>query len=243
MNAISRRRFIQSTALATGTAVGVGALSAFEPSAPAKTSPSLAPVATPSTPDQALARLKAGNARFARGHPLNQGRDSVRRAQLAESQAPYAVILGCSDSRVIPEILFDAGIGDLFLVRVAGNAAGTTNLVGSIEYSVAVLGSKLIFVLGHQNCGAVKAAVENVTEGKSVPGDMPAFVQPIIPAARTVTSLPKDEQVDAAIKQNVRLQVQTLPLQSSILENAVAHGEVKVVGGVYKLRSGRVELL
>lgn len=199
---------------------------------------------TPVTsPEDALSRLKAGNARFVSGHPTNQGRDSVRRAELAHSQSPFAVVLGCSDSRVVPEVLFDQGIGDLFVVRVAGNTATTPILVGSIEYAIAELGSVLVVVLGHQECGAVKAALANVTKGKTSPGDIPAVIEPILPAARLATSAPGGQQLGFAVEENVRMQVQDLPSNSNIVQSAVLSGKLKVVGAVYELVSGQVSFL
>jgi carbonic anhydrase len=194
--------------------------------------------------DQALQRLLAGNGRFVQGAPVNQGRDSVRRAAVAETQTPFAVILGCSDSRVPPEVLFDEGIGDLFLVRVAGNTATTEPaLLGSIEYSVAVLGSVLLMVLGHEGCGAVKATIDHVTKGAQEPGHIEAFVDPIIPAVQAVQGQPADQLVTAAIQQNVRLQVQQLSASQPLLAPQVAAGKLKVVGAEYHLTSGQVQLV
>jgi carbonic anhydrase len=193
--------------------------------------------------DQALQRLLAGNRRFVQGVPVNQGRDSVRRASVAETQKPFAVILGCSDSRVPPEVLFDEGIGDVFLVRVAGNTAAAPALVGSIEYSAAVLGSVLLMVLGHENCGAVKATIAHVTEGAQEPGHVEAFVDPIIPAVQAVQNQPADQLLTAAIQQNIRLQVQQLSASTPLLAPLVSSGKLKVVGGEYQLASGQVQLV
>ncbi|HWC38001.1 MAG TPA: carbonic anhydrase, partial [Acidimicrobiales bacterium] len=185
----------------------------------------------------------AGNRRFVTGVPVNQGRDSVRRAAVAETQKPFAVILGCSDSRVPPEVLFDEGIGDVFPVRVAGNTANADSLVGSIEYSAVALGSVLLMVLGHEGCGAVKAAVATVTKGEQQPGHVQAFVNPIVPAVQAVQNQPSDQLVNAAIQQNIRLQVQQLSASQPLLAPLVSSGKLKVVGAEYQLASGQVQLV
>ncbi|MGO9028322.1 MAG: carbonic anhydrase [Acidimicrobiales bacterium] len=193
--------------------------------------------------DQALQRLMAGNRRFVAGVPVNQGRDSVRRAAVADHQNPFAIILGCSDSRVPPEVIFDEGIGDLFLVRVAGNTASEPALVGSIEYSAEHLGSVLLMVLGHEGCGAVKATIDHVQNGTVEPGHIEAFVDPIIPAVQAVEGQPADQLVDAAVQQNVRLQVQQLSASTPLLASLVSAGKLKVVGAEYQLDTGQVQVV
>ena len=193
--------------------------------------------------DDALARLMAGNQRFIHGKQVNQGRDTVRRVALAETQSPFVIIVGCSDSRVVPEVIFDEGLGDMFLVRAAGNTAMDPVLLGSIEYGVAVLGSVLLMVLGHQDCGAVKASLKQVKGGEAPPGDIPAVLAPILPAAQSVKSDPAATQLDAAIQQNVRNQVAALSASAAVLQPAVAAGTLKIVGAEYQLASGRVTIL
>jgi carbonic anhydrase len=222
---------------AAGT-LGACTSSTTDPSAGASTT--TLPVADG---EQALQRLMAGNRRFVTGVPVNQGRDSVRRAAVAEHQNPFAVILGCSDSRVLPEVVFDEGIGDLFLVRVAGNTANDPALLGSIEYSAGHLGSVLLVVLGHQGCGAVKATIDHVQKGAVEPGHIEAFVDPIIPAVQAVAGQPADQLVDAAIQQNVRLQVQQLSNSMPVLAPLVSAGKLKVVGAEYHLETGQVALV
>jgi carbonic anhydrase len=185
----------------------------------------------------------AGNRRFVQGTQVSEGRDSVRRAALAETQKPFACILACSDSRVPPDDLFDQGLGDLFLVRVAGNTANADSLVGSVEYSAAALGSVLLMVLGHENCGAVKAAIAQVTKGEHQPGHIDAFVNPIIPAVQAVQNTPSDQLVNAAIQQNIRLEVQQLSASQPLLAPLVSSGKLKVVGAEYLLASGQVQLV
>ena len=230
------------------TAGGLTAASALAACGSSSSSSSASAASTTTTTpvtngDQALQRLLAGNARFVQGVPVNQGRDSVRRAALAETQTPFAVILGCSDSRVTPEVLFDEGIGDLFLVRVAGNTNAAPALLGSIEYSAAVLGSVLLMVLGHEGCGAVKAAIARVTKGEHQPGAIDAFVDPIIPAVQAVQNQPPDQLMNAAIQQNIRLQVQQLSASTPLLAPLVSSGKLKVVGAEYHLASGQVQLV
>ncbi|MHB1712061.1 MAG: carbonic anhydrase [Acidimicrobiales bacterium] len=193
--------------------------------------------------DEALARLMAGNARFATDHPVNPGRSNEHRVQLESTQAPFAIILGCSDSRVPSEIIFDQGLGDLFVVRVAGNTAIDPVVLGSIEYAVAMLGSVLLMVLGHEQCGAVTAALDSVAEGTPVPGHIHDVVQPIIPAAEAVVSHPPHARLDAAVKLNVKNQVRLLTASSAILQPAVAARRLKIVGAEYALGSGQVTRL
>jgi carbonic anhydrase len=193
--------------------------------------------------DDGLARLVAGNNRFVSGNPTHQGRTTARLVELVDTQAPFAIILGCSDSRVSPEIVFDQGVGDLFVVRVAGNTAMDPILLGSIEYSVAVLESVLLIVLGHENCGAVKAALSEVQKGATFPGDIGSLLGPIVPAAQSVGTLPAASQLDGAIKQNVLNQVQLLGSSSAIIQPAVAAGKLKIVGAEYTLGTGKVTIL
>src|ERR1700716_1478751 len=164
--ATSRRNFMAGGLAAAGGTLAAGAMSMAASSGPAFAETSAAPAAPfPNTPDEALARLLAGNKRFVEGDPQSPRRDSVRRIVTADEQKPFAIILTCSDSRLPPEVIFDKGIGDLFVVRVAGNTATDPVLIGSMEYSVITFGSVLLMVLGHTDCGAVKATVDVVTKG------------------------------------------------------------------------------
>jgi carbonic anhydrase len=143
---------------------------------------------------------------------------------------------------VPPEIIFDVGIGEVFPVRVAGNTASNPVIVGSVQYGALELGSVLIMVLGHDHCGAVKAAIEVATKGTSLPGDLPDVVEPIIPAVEQVRGEPEGAMLDAAVEANVRLAVQTLE-QDSTLANLVNGQKLKIVGAEYDLKSGKVEIL
>jgi len=194
-------------------------------------------------PDDAVSRLLAGNKRFVDGHLDHPRRDDKQRAEQAEGQTPFAIILGCADSRVPPEIIFDEGLGDLFSVRVAGNTSPADVVLGSIEYGAAVLNCKLVVVLGHGECGAVKAAIDQVTKSKSVPGHIGGVVDPIVPAVKAVQTTPADQLLDAAIKENVRRTVSQLQSSQPVLAPLVQSGQLKVVGAEYELHSGQVELV
>ena len=243
MEPLSRRNLFRTGAAAAGGLVFAGALAGCSSDTNAALASSTTTTMPTNTPDEALARLMAGNARYAAGQPLSQARDSVRRASVADTQSPFAVILSCADSRVSPEVLFDAGVGDLFVVRVAGNTGTTPVVQGSIEYAIEHLHSMVLMVLGHQGCGAVKAAL-GVAGGDPMPdGQIGAFVEPVLPAAQSVKTLPKDQQLEAAIKQNVLNQTSLLSGLAPVLQPIIASGKVKVVGGEYQLASGKVELL
>jgi carbonic anhydrase len=161
-----------------------------------------------------------------------------RRAELTKSQHPFAIILSCSDSRVPPETVFDEGLGDLFIVRVAGNVLNDEGL-GSIEYGVDVLGARLIVVLGHQSCGAVDAAMKTVAAKGKAPGHIQSLVTAIKPV---VDSTPKGD-LDTMIKANVKHVVDALRSSTPILKARVDSGEVQVIGGYYTLETGAVTFL
>lgn len=235
-NGSTRREFVRLGGLAAGMA-GLGLTS---------TSTGVAGrLAEAQDPDAVLASLIEGNKRFAAGKTsLLSRRRPEDFAKLAEGQAPHAVIVACSDSRVAPELIFDQGIGDLFVVRVAGNVvsgAGPT-MKGSIEFAVAELGARLIMVLGHTQCGAVKAAVAHIDANDTLPGAIRDLVELVRPAAAAVRGKPGDK-VENAIKANVRQGVELLKGLDPILSKEVAESKVKVVGGVYDLRTGLIELL
>lgn len=191
------------------------------------------------TPDQALKTLKDGNARYIAGKSLNLRRDAKRRAEtVSGGQHPFAVILSCSDSREPVEILFDQGIGDLFVVRVAGNVADIDEL-GTMEYGADHLGAPLIVVLGHSKCGAVTAVVK----GEHVHGNIPMLVDNIIPAAAKskAKNLKGDDLIADAVKSNVMQSIEDTFKKSDALRERVAGGKLKIVGGVYDLEKGTVE--
>jgi carbonic anhydrase len=185
---------------------------------------------------QALQMLLAGNDRFVSSQTTRPNQNKERREEVAKGQHPFAVILSCSDSRVPPEIVFDQGLGDLFVVRLAGNVADPV-AVESIDYAVKHLGARLVMVLGHDRCGAVTAAVE----GHEEPGDMGPMLAELRPAVTASKGKPGDA-VANAIRSNVELTVEKLK-NSKPLRQMVQSGELKIVGGIYRLDTGKVDLL
>src|SRR5262245_32366924 len=231
---VSRREFVQATGLTAGLAgVGVTASSAHANQPERKRDP-----------DSVLAKLLAGNERFMKGELSQPRRKPEDFAAGAEGQAPLAVVVGCADSRVSPELLFDVGIGDLFVVRVAGNVisgAGAT-VKGSIEYAVAELGVQLILVLGHSKCGAVKAAIKHIDDKDTLPGAIEELVDTIRPACVAVQNNAGDK-LENVTKENVRRGVERLKGLKPILAKAIEDKKLKVVGGIYDLKSGKVTML
>jgi carbonic anhydrase len=189
-------------------------------------------------PAEAISKLKEGNGRYTSGNLQHPGQTAERRTELAKTQHPFATIVSCSDSRVPPEIVFDQGLGDLFIVRVAGNVINDEGL-GSVEYSVDHLGTHLILVLGHQSCGAVKAARETIAAKGKAPGHIQSLVTAIKPA---VEATAKDD-LDATVKANVKNVVQALRSSTPILKAEVDSGKIQVVGGYYSLDTGAVAFL
>ena len=195
-------------------------------------------VAAGPTPDAVLKELQAGNARFVGGKPNHPDESKARRAELAKGQHPKAAVLGCADSRVPPELVFDEGLGDLFVVRVAGNVADPVD-VGSIEYAVEHLGVGLVVVLGHHSCGAVKATAD---AGGKAEGNIGAIVSEIAPAVEQAKASPgKEGLVDDAVHVNARRTAGALVERSPVLKKAVEEKKVKIVAAVYDLKTGQVE--
>ncbi|WP_435007899.1 carbonic anhydrase [Tundrisphaera lichenicola] len=194
-------------------------------------------------PDSVLALLLEGNERFVNGKLTHPGRSPKDFTALAEGQAPMAVIVGCADSRVSPELAFDQGVGDLFVIRAAGNiVSGAGALVkGSIEFAVAELGARLIIVLGHSQCGAVKAAIAHIDSNDALPGSIGDLINPIRPAVRSVAGMPGDKLTNVT-RANVEQGVKTLKGLDPILAKLVQSGELKVVGATYELRTGKVDV-
>jgi carbonic anhydrase len=188
------------------------------------------------SPAVALERLKDGNKRFAAERPIERNVSALRRAELARGQHPFAVILTCADSRVAPEIIFDQGLGDLFVLRVAGNIADPGE-VGSIEYAVEHLHVPLVVVLGHEKCGAVQAAVE----GKPIPGDLGWLVRQIYVGDDGPGR--SSDPLAAGIQANALYQASELTHRSHDLADLVKAGRVRVVCGVYSLTSGTIHWL
>ena len=187
--------------------------------------------------NEALQTLLDGNKRFAAGAETHPKQDRTRRDEVKAGQKPFAVIVGCSDSRIPPEILFDQGIGDLFIIRLAGNIVDDTAL-GSIEYAVDHLGTRLVVVLGHSKCGAVTATAK----GGEAHGHIGSIAQAILPALENVKGQSGD-LVDNAIRENAKLVTATIASSKPILEKMVEEGKIGVVPLYYDIDTGLVERL
>jgi len=199
------------------------------------------------SPAQALALLKEGNAKFVADTPLRSALGRERRLEIAHGQAPFAVLVSCSDSRVAPELLFGRGLGELFTVRNAGNTVDTV-AQGSIEYAVAELGVPLIVVMGHERCGAVAAALSVVQKNAAFPGSIGPMVEPIVPAvlkARATLAgkdgLSQEDLLDASVKENVMRVVERLRKSEALLQEPLRARRLMVVGARYDLDDGAVE--
>lgn len=216
----TRRRFMTAVA-ATGLA-GAAGVRGLDAEAQA-----------PATVQDAIRELRAGNARFVAGKLTSFDLDlKILREKTVEKQEPFAAVLSCADSRLPVELIFDQSIGHLFVARVAGNMI-TPEIVGSLEYGVAVLGVKAILVLGHGKCGAVSAAMK----GQEVPGQISSLYQYMMPAIREI------EDVDAAVKANARFQAQLLRESSTVVAKAVKEDRLAVAAGYYDLKTGVVTML
>lgn len=187
------------------------------------------------TNDEVLARLKKGNANFVEDKLDGQLQDSSRRTSLTSGQQPYAIVLSCADSRVVPELAFDTGLGELFVLRVAGNIANSST-IASIEYAVAHCGSRVIVVLGHQNCGAVTAAVKGGDNGYNL-NHLLSHISPAVHAC------PAGTEVNVVVKKNAELTVKELSNRSNILSDAIANQGLQIVPAYYNLDSGKVDFL
>ena len=191
-------------------------------------------------PEDVFELLKAGNRRFMQGASVHPNIDSQRRVELSQGQSPFAVILGCSDSRIPPEIIFDRGLGDLFVIRVAGNIVDQT-VMGSVVYGVSHLGCPLVVVLGHESCGAVTAAYNSETDSECEPPSLLKIVEKIRENTPGVLSQSEHDGSDitAAIQENVQTVVKQLEAEPGIAE-LIAGGKARIVGAYYNLRSGNV---
>lgn len=187
------------------------------------------------TPNEVLQRLKDGNVRFENDQLEGSLQNGTRRKELTGGQKPYAIILSCADSRVVPELAFDTGLGELFVIRVAGNVANSSS-IASIEYAVAHLGTTLIVVLGHQSCGAVTAAVSGGDNGYNL-NHLLSHITPAIAASDEGAS------VNDVVKKNAEMTAKELASRSAIIGDAVANGGVQIVPAYYNLDSGKVEFL
>ena len=219
-------------------AMGCGclALAAARMCAPALAAPG---PHTEMTAEQALATLRDGNAKFVGDKPVALDMGQQRRSAIARAQTPFAVVVGCSDSRVSPELVFDRGLGDLFIIRVAGNSLDRDEL-GSIEYGVSALGCPLVVVLGHERCGAVLAAIQAVQQDTQFPGAIGEMVAPIIPAVLRAQKMPGD-LTENVVRENVRTVARRLRGADDVMGGAIQKDGVKVVGGYYRLDDGSVD--
>lgn len=236
VDGLARRRFLTGAAAVAGAA----ALSACaRGSAPDDAAAS--PLPRPKTADEALERLLASNRRFAEGGATRSDRSPARRRAVAEGQEPWAVVLGCIDSRVPPEIVFDQGLGDLFVVRSAGQVIDDA-VLGSIEFGVAEFRVPLVVVLGHQRCGAVVAAAELAEQAGDAHGAVQTIVDAIEPALEEAEATEGGDLIDEAVRANVASQVERLE-GSSVVGPLASKGDTRIVGAYYSLDTGRVIML
>lgn len=225
-----RNAILMAGAGALVAAIAPGVLKVEAANANTEASPNI-------TSDAALQKLMDGNRRYIQQKRTFPDQGRARIVEVAKGQHPFAIVLCCSDSRVVPEILFDQGLGDLFDIRVAGNVLDDA-IIGTMEYGVAELGTPLVIILGHERCGAVKAALD----GKPVPGKIGSLVAAIKPAVDSIKGQPGDAW-DNAVKANVKMNVNKLKQSSPIIAEAVKSGKLKVVGGRYDLDTGTVEMV
>ena len=198
--------------------------------------------AAPETSAHAIDRLSKGNARFVSGKLRHPHSANEWRKRLIDGQAPFATILGCSDSRVPPELLFDQGFGDLFVIRVAGNVIDT-DVVGSIEYGVDHLKTKLVVVMGHEGCGAVTAALQADSDLQQEPNEIRSLVSKIKPATKKVSKeLPFEKRLNLSVAENVRESVRQLKAISD-LATAEKESRTQIIGCVYEIKTGHVRML
>lgn len=232
----TRRQFLRSLSAAAALFAVSGRTAAAKASAMSKERQQSM------TPEQALAELKAGNERFLQGRMLERDLPAQVRAT-ATGQYPFASVLGCIDSRVPPELIFDQGIGDIFSARIAGNFANT-DIIGSLEFATKLAGTKAVVVLGHTECGAIRGACDNVQLGS-----LTQTLSNLLPAVYAATGVPGDRSsknaafVREVTRQNVRLTVEALTARSTLLHDLVQEGQLMVVGAICDVRTGRVEFL
>jgi carbonic anhydrase len=197
--------------------------------------------AVSSPAEDAQGKLMSGNKRFVSGTLDQKNLGDARRKELTGGQHPFAIVVTCSDSRVAPEIIFDEGLGDIFVIRVAGNVLDPIAL-GSIEYAAEHLHSPLLVLLGHESCGAVTAAMDEKGHAEGNIGEILKMIKPAVKQAKTkVKGGNKEEMLNAAIRENVSLSYKTIRKKSPVLKHLIDKGELKVVAGVYHLSSGQVE--
>lgn len=195
----------------------------------------------PVSPDEAMQRLIEGNARYVANAAINTDH-SVDRSNRALGQQPFAAIVSCADSRVAPELIFDQGPGSLFVIRVAGNFINDDGLA-SLEFGTAVLGVKLIVILGHTSCGAVDATIDVVQNGTELPGHLPGLAEAIRPAVDVAIADGSDDLLAAATMQNAKLNAEKAQIAEPILSELEVAGKLKSAGAVYDIATGKVEFV
>lgn len=188
------------------------------------------------TSQKIIARLKSGNERFVSDALERKLQDKARREGLILAQEPYAVVLSCADCRVVPELIFDAGIGEIFVIRVAGNIASGTS-IATMEYAVANLNPKVLVVMGHENCGAVIAAVEGDNDSSHNLNELLAHITPAVAACS------KESSLESVIKKNAELAVFEIQNRSTIINTKISDGEITILSAYYNLDSGKVDFL
>ena len=234
----SRRAVLGAGALAASTAL-VGSFAGPAAAQSSGTAAAAAPNAI--SPSEALQRLVDGNKRYVNNTSRNVDY-SADRVSRAAAQYPIAGFVSCADSRIAPEIAFDQAPGEVFVVRVAGNFVDTNGLA-SIEFGVAVLGIPLLVVLGHSGCGAIAATIDVIENGTELPGHLPGLIEALKPGVERALSEEPEDALKAATAENVRYNVEQLKSATPIISEAVAAGKVEVVGGVYDIATGKVEML
>jgi carbonic anhydrase len=233
---VSRRNFLRTGALATLVPWSMGVARAAD-----RPAPGAPPLPNAIAPAEALKRLMDGNARYAANTP-NERDFSSGRAARVQGQYPFAQILSCADSRVAPELAFDQGPGDLFVMRVAGNVV-SPDLLASLEYGVQFLGVPLIMVLGHSGCGAVDAAIKVLKTKAVLPGHLPQLIAAIKPAVIVAGKTQTGNLLDNAVAENVRRQVIRLKKSPPVVQKSYAGKKIDIVGGVYDLATGKVAIV
>lgn len=229
------------TLLAGGLVGAAVALAGCSAKSEASSAPSASSQARPTTPAAAFTRLMEGNQRWVSGHLQHPDRDPSRRQLLARGQEPFGSVLSCIDSRVPPELLFDTGLGDLYVMRTGGAAVGPV-VTGSVEYGPMTSNTPLVVVLGHQRCGAVKAAYQSLRDGKRLPGNLQAIVKALQPAYEQALRESGTDPVDTMARAQVTLTAADLRANQD-LAPLVRRGALAVVGAYYSLDTGRVEVL
>lgn len=233
------RRAVLTGGLAAAAATAAAVLSGCSSATPKLTT--AAPPEPPSTPKAAYHRLMAGNERWVSGELEHPDRDPQRRELVAQAQNPYGVVLSCIDSRVAPELIFDTGLGDLYVLRTGGQAVGPV-VTGSVEYGPMTGGTPLVMVLGHQRCGAVEAAYKAMKEGRALPGNLQAIAKALQPAYEETAKNPGKDPVDTMTRNQITITADGLRANAD-LGPLVKKGSLAVVGAYYSLDTGRVEVL